>query len=124
MEDAGRHTRARDMFLKDLRFGPATVAVPPPCGIGVEVVQLTRDAIPVLDCFICAPLIPEFVRRPNWLVQPNGTPGFNTILVLVENTPPLLPAYDRLFGIQQVTTTDTVASIRAGRRRIVFSTLD
>jgi hypothetical protein len=44
--------------------------------------------------------------------------------VLVDHTAPLLPAYDRLFGIQHVTTTDTVAAVHVGRHRIVFSTPD
>jgi hypothetical protein len=64
------------------------------------------------------------MRRPKWLIHPNGATGLKSIHVLVENTTPLLPAYDRLFGLQQVTTTDTVASIRVGPHRIVFSTLD
>ncbi len=43
---------------------------------------------------------------------------------MVESTTPLLPAYDRLFGIVQVTTTDAVAAIHVGRHRLVFSTPD
>jgi len=64
------------------------------------------------------------MRRPDWLDHPNGANGLKGIHMLVEHTTPLLPAYDRLFGIQQVTTTDTVASIRVGRHRLVLSTPD
>jgi hypothetical protein len=46
------------------------------------------------------------------------------IHVLVENTATLLEPYDRLFGIQQVTTTDAVACVHVGRHRVVFSTPD
>jgi hypothetical protein len=35
-----------------------------------------------------------------------------------------LPAYDRLFGLHEVTTTDAVASVRAGPHRLLFSTPD
>jgi hypothetical protein len=36
----------------------------------------------------------------------------------------LLAAYDRLFGMHEVTTTDAVACVRAGRHRILFATPD
>lgn len=74
--------------------------------------------------FICTHLTPELMRRPEWLVHPNGSTRLKGVHVLVESTAPLLPAYDRLFGIQQVTTTDTVATIHVGRHHIVFSTPD
>jgi hypothetical protein len=89
-----------------------------------SLMSLPPDETPGLDCFICAHLTPELMRRPAWLAHPNGATGLKGIHVLVENTTPLLPAYDRLFGLQQVTTTDTVASIRVGHHRVVFSTPD
>lgn len=76
------------------------------------------------ESFVCAHLTPELMRRPEWLVHPNGADGLRGVHVLVEYTDPLLPAYDRLLGIQHVTTTDTVAAVRVGRHRIVFSTPD
>jgi len=89
-----------------------------------SLISLPPAETPGLDCFICAHLTPELMRRPGWLAHPNGATGLKGIDVLVEHTTPLLPAYDRLFGIQQVTTTDTVASIRVGRHRLAFSTPD
>jgi hypothetical protein len=89
-----------------------------------SLISLPRDETPGLDCFICSHLTPELMRRPDWLDHPNGTNGLKGIHMLVEHPTPLLPAYDRLFGIQQVTTTDTVASIRVGRHRLVLSTPD
>jgi catechol 2,3-dioxygenase-like lactoylglutathione lyase family enzyme len=74
--------------------------------------------------FVCAHLTPELMRRPDWHDHPNGVKGLRAIHVLVVRTAPLLPAYDRLFGIQHVTTTDTVATVHVGRHRIVFSTPD
>jgi catechol 2,3-dioxygenase-like lactoylglutathione lyase family enzyme len=83
-----------------------------------------EDAPGLPASFVCAHLTPELMRRPDWLAHPNGANGLRGIHVLVESTAPLLPAYDRLFGIQHVTTTDTVAVVHVGRHRIVFSTPD
>jgi catechol 2,3-dioxygenase-like lactoylglutathione lyase family enzyme len=85
---------------------------------------LPPEETPALDCFLCEHLTPELVRRPEWLVHPNGVTGLRSVHVLVEETTSLLPAYDRLFGMHEVTTTDAVASVRAGPNRLLFSTPD
>jgi Glyoxalase-like domain len=89
-----------------------------------SLLSLPQEETPGLDSFICAHLTPELMRRPEWLIHPNGVRGLNGIHVLVQNTAALLEPYDRLFGIQQVTTTNAVACIHVGRHRIVFSTPD
>ena len=89
-----------------------------------SLMSLPADETPGLDCFICTHLTPELMRRPEWLQHPNGALGLKGIHVLVESTAALLEPYDRLFGIQQVTTTDAVASVHVGPHRIVFSTPD
>ena len=89
-----------------------------------SLVALPADETPGLDSFLCGHLTPELMRRPEWLVHANGASRLNAIHVLVDGTAPLLPAYDRLFGIVRVTTTDAVATIHVGRQRIVFGTLD
>jgi Glyoxalase-like domain len=89
-----------------------------------SLMSLTAEETPGLDCFICTHLTPELMRRPEWLQHPNGVAGLRGIHVLVESTAALLEPYDRLFGIQQVTTTDAVASVHVGPHRIVFSTPD
>jgi len=89
-----------------------------------SLIALPQNETPGLDSFICAHLTPELMRQPEWLNHPNGASGIKGIHVLVENTPALLEPYDRLFGIQQVTTTDAVVCIHVGRHRIVFSTPD
>ena len=63
-----------------------------------SLMTLPPDETPALDCFLCAHLTPELVRRPEWLAHPNGALGVNSVHLLVEDTAPLLPAYDRLFG--------------------------
>jgi catechol 2,3-dioxygenase-like lactoylglutathione lyase family enzyme len=88
-------------------------------------VTLPPEETPGLDCFLCAHLTPEPVRqRGEWLQHPNGAAAVRAVHVLVETTLPLLAAYDRLFGLPQVTTTDAVARLDIGRHRIVFSTVD
>jgi hypothetical protein len=89
-----------------------------------SLISLPADETPGLDSFICAHLTPELMRRPEWLQHPNGVTGIKGIHVLVEDTTVLLEPYDRLFGIQQVTTTDAVACVHVGRHRILFSTPD
>jgi hypothetical protein len=89
-----------------------------------SLMSLPPDETPGLDSFLCGQLTPELMRRPEWLVHPNGANGLRALHILVESTIPLLPAYDRLLGIVRVTTTDAVASVHVGQQRIVFSTPD
>ncbi|MGE0257595.1 MAG: VOC family protein [Alphaproteobacteria bacterium] len=85
---------------------------------------LPEHETPGLDCFVCGHLTPELVRRPEWLVHPNGARGIHSLYLIVEDTAALLPAYDRLFGLHEVTTTDAVASVQVGAHRILFATPD
>ena len=89
-----------------------------------SLMSLPADETPGLDCFVCGHLTPELVRRPEWLAHPNGALGMQSLHLVVEDTAALLPAYDRLFGLHEVTTTDAVASVRVGTHRILFSTAD
>jgi hypothetical protein len=85
---------------------------------------LPEEETPALHSFVCEHLTPELVRRPDWLVHPNGAVGLRAIYLIAAETAPLLPAYDRLFGLHEVTTTDAVAAIRVGPHRILFTTAD
>jgi glyoxalase-like protein len=89
-----------------------------------SLISLPADETPGLDSFICSHLTPQLMRRPQWLHHPNGAVCLRGVHVLVESTVPLLEPYDRLFGIQQVTTTDAVVCVHVGPHRIVFSTPD
>lgn len=89
-----------------------------------SLVSLPPEETPGLDCFLCGHLTPELMRRPEWLAHANGALGINGFHVLVETTAPLITAYDRLFGLSQVTTTDAVLCLQIGRQRIMFSTPD
>lgn len=89
-----------------------------------SLIVLPPEETPGLDCFLCGHLTPELMRRPDWLDHANGAIGLKGVDVLVAETAPLLPAWDRLLGIQRVTTTDAVAAVMIGRHRILFSTPD
>ena len=89
-----------------------------------SLLALPAEETPGLDSFVCCHLTPELMRRPEWLVHANGTTRLSAIHVLVAETASLLPAYDRLLGMPQVTTTDAVAAVHVGAQRIVFSTPD
>jgi catechol 2,3-dioxygenase-like lactoylglutathione lyase family enzyme len=89
-----------------------------------SLVTLPPEETPALDCFVCGHLTPELVRRPEWLSHPNGAAGLRAIYLVAADTAPLLPAYDRLFGLHEVTTTDAVAAVRVGPHRILFATPD
>ena len=89
-----------------------------------SIFTLPPEETPALDCFVCAHLTPDLVRRPEWLAHPNGALGISSVHLIVAETAPLLTAYDRLFGLHEVTTTDAVACVRSGPHRILFSTAD
>ena len=86
--------------------------------------SLPPEETPGLDCFLCGHLTPELLRRPEWLVHPNGAVGLRSVHVVVDDTTLLLPAYDRLFGMHEVTTTDAVVCVRTGPHRLLFATAD
>ena len=88
------------------------------------ILPLPPKETPALDCFVCAHLTPELMRRPEWLAHPNGAVALRSVYVVAGETAPLLPAYDRLFGLHEVTTTDAVAVVRAGPHRLLFATPD
>lgn len=85
---------------------------------------LPPEETPGLDCFVCGHLTPELLRRPEWLVHPNGAAGLRSVYLIVAETAPLLGAYDRMFGMHEVTTTDALASVRSGPHRIFLASPD
>ena len=89
-----------------------------------SLLTLPPEETPGLDSFVCCHLTPELMRRPEWLAHANGARALAAVHVLVPETASLLPAYDRLLGIPQVTTTDALAVVNVGGQRIVFSTPD
>jgi catechol 2,3-dioxygenase-like lactoylglutathione lyase family enzyme len=89
-----------------------------------RLIDLPAEETPGLESFLCFHLTPELIRRREWLEHANGVRGLKGIHVLVSETGSLIAAYDRLFGLSRVTTTDAVAAVEAGRHRITFMTPD
>jgi catechol 2,3-dioxygenase-like lactoylglutathione lyase family enzyme len=89
-----------------------------------SLLTLPPEETPALAAFLCAHLTPELLRRPAWLAHPNGATGLRSVTIVAAETAPLLPAYDRLFGLHEVTTTDALASVRIGPHRLLFATPD
>ena len=86
-----------------------------------SLLTLPPEETPALDCFICGHLTPELVRRPEWLVHPNGVTGIAAVHLVVDDPAALVPAYRRLFGNGRVATTVRGVEIDTGRNRLVFS---
>jgi catechol 2,3-dioxygenase-like lactoylglutathione lyase family enzyme len=116
--DRGLHPTAPRPLVRQIELTEKPVL------LRFSLVLLPSQETPDLVCFLCGHLTPELARRQEWLQHPNGTTGLSAVHVLVERTQPLLSAYDRLFGIEQVTTTDAVIVVHVGRHRLVFSTPD
>jgi catechol 2,3-dioxygenase-like lactoylglutathione lyase family enzyme len=89
-----------------------------------RLIDLPFAETPGLEGFLCYHVTPNIVRRREWLSHPNGAFRIKGIDVLVAGTASLLPAYDRLFGLARVATTDAVAAIDSGRHRITFASPD
>ena len=89
-----------------------------------KLVFLPPEETPGLSTFVVQHLTPELLRRPEWLAHPNGAIGLAGATVVVDDTAPLLAAYEKLLGPTRVNTTDDVLTVHAGRHRIVFCTAD
>jgi len=86
-----------------------------------KIVALPPEETPALSSFLCEQLTPELMRRPEWLVHANGATGLVGVTVIVNDTAPLVDAYERLFGPANVHTTDNIVTVRVGPHRILFA---
>jgi len=89
-----------------------------------KIVALPDGETPALPSFLCEPLTPELMRRPEWLAHANGATGLLGVTVVVDDTAPLHDAYERLFGPAAIHTTDDILTLRVGRHRIIFATAE
>jgi hypothetical protein len=86
-----------------------------------SLLNLPPEETPALDCFICGHLTPELVRRDEWLVHPNGVTGIKAVHLVADDPAALAPAYRRLFGDGQVTTTGAGIEVDTGRNTLIFA---
>lgn len=85
---------------------------------------LPPEETPGISAFLCEQRTPDLVRRPEWLVHPNGAMGILGLAVLVAATAPLVAAYERLLGAGSVVVADAEVTVRCGPHRLVFATPD
>ncbi|HEX3881927.1 MAG TPA: VOC family protein [Stellaceae bacterium] len=89
-----------------------------------SLINLPPEETPALDCFICAHLTPELMRRPGWLEHPNGATGISGIHIVVEDIGGLEPAYARLVSATEIAADAGSLAVGLGRHRLLFSTAD
>ncbi|HVJ50925.1 MAG TPA: VOC family protein [Aliidongia sp.] len=89
-----------------------------------KLVHLPEAATPAIPSFVCQHLTPGIIRQPAWLKHANGAVGLKGITIVAEDPPALNHAYDRLFGAHNVTRTDNVLTLHAGRHALVLATRD
>lgn len=83
--------------------------------------HLNPDATPGLRSFLCQPLQPEVMRRPEWLSHANGAIGMASVTIVVPDVAEVFDAYIRLFGESAVIPTDQVIAVHTGRGVMMFS---
>lgn len=74
-----------------------------------------------LGLFACEHLTPGPMRRPAWLVHPNGALGIRSCTVVAAPTTPLVEAMARLFGSAAITRTDNVVAVHTGHGVILIA---
>lgn len=77
-------------------------------------VYLPPAAAGGLNLFACEHLTPAPMRRPAWLVHPNGAVGIRSCTVAVDDTGPVIAAMRHLFGRGALTNTDQVTAVHTG----------
>lgn len=85
-----------------------------------RVFPLPEEAVAGVAGVVCQHLTPESLRQPVWMAHKNGAVGIAGITVVVEDTGPLVPVLERLFGPGNVTLTNRVLSVRCGRHSLTF----
>jgi hypothetical protein len=86
-----------------------------------SLLNLPPEETPGLDCFICGHLTPELVRRPDWLVHPNGVDGIAAVHLVAADPVALAPAYRRLFSDERVAEQGHGIKVDTGRNCLVFA---
>ena len=74
-----------------------------------------------LSLFACEHLTPAPMRRPAWLVHPNGAKAIRSCTVVAADTAPLADAMARLFGSAAITRTDNVFAAHTGHGVILIA---
>ena len=74
-----------------------------------------------LNLFACQHLTPEPMRRPAWLLHPNGARTIRSCTVAANEPGPVTEALRRLFGAAAITGTDNVVAAHTGHGVILVA---
>ena len=85
-------------------------------------VHPAADAVPGLRAFVCAHLTPELIRRPDWLMHPNGVVSLLGMTIAVDEPRSLVPAWRRLFGDKAIRADGAAMLVETGMGRLLFAT--
>ncbi len=118
---------SRDAAATHAAWQAAGLAAEPPRALGrlleaegapVELqfrnVLLPRADTAGIALFACQHLTPGPMRRPAWLVHPNGARAIRSCTVAVSDIAPVSAALRRLFGSAALTETDNVVAAHTG----------
>ncbi|HEX6958250.1 MAG TPA: VOC family protein [Ferrovibrio sp.] len=89
-----------------------------------SLVHLPAEATPQTSMFLCQHLTPGLLRRPEWLIHPNGAENLAGVVVVAEDPPSLEMPYERLLGAGSAVRTDRMIAARTGAETILFVTED
>jgi catechol 2,3-dioxygenase-like lactoylglutathione lyase family enzyme len=84
-------------------------------------VMIPRSDTGGVSLFACEHLTPELLRRPPWLMHPNGAKSIRSCTIAAANPAPVVQALHRLFGSAAVTSTDNVVAAHVGHGVIVVA---
>lgn len=89
-----------------------------------SLLMLPAGASPQLSTFLCQHLTPELLRRPEWLLHPNGAQNISGIVVVADEPSALELPYETLIGAGSAVRTDRMLAVRTGDESILFVTAD
>jgi hypothetical protein len=84
-------------------------------------VMLPSTATGGVGLFACQHLAPEPMRRPAWLLHPNGAVAIRSCTIAAADTRPVVAAMTRLFGRSTITDTDHVVAVHTGHGVILIA---
>lgn len=87
-------------------------------------VMLAPEDTQDLRIFACAHLTPEPMRRPEWLLHPNGARAIASVTVLAPDPDSFAPTLARLFGQSRLTTTDRMIAAHTGHGVVMVASED
>jgi hypothetical protein len=84
-------------------------------------VMLPREATDGVGFFACEHLTSEELRRPPWLMHPNGARAIRSCTIVAAEPAPVVAVLSRLLGAAAITDTDQVTAAHVGRAVILVA---